>query len=338
MHQTSESTLAPLGDSECGLCRNSNLERVTVRDAKSNESICIATCPDCGLVQFLPRPSAEELEAWYAHEYRNEYKRTRTPRPGHVHRAGNLALERLAFLRDAGARDGRLLDVGAGGGEFVHLASRIGFSATGVEPSEGYAAHARDTLGADIRTTTLEQAEGEHDVVTVFHVVEHLRDPVLAFQRLRSRLRPGGLLYVEVPWVSARASSPSNRWFRAHLYYFSAATLAAAASPDFEVVRVATDRNLSVVFRARAERGPLVLPDAATVDADRRANASAGWAAYLFGGGGLVKPGRQIARMLRESRVTDMTPAQILEQRLASDQRFASAAIDAVEARTPLSA
>lgn len=96
---------------------------------------------------------------------------------------------------------GRLLDVGTAGGAFVLEAAGAGYDARGIEPAPSFAEHAR-SLGLDVATATLETAEldpGAYDAVTLWHVLEHLELPVGALERVRTALRPTGVLAIEVP-------------------------------------------------------------------------------------------------------------------------------------------
>lgn len=155
----------------------------------------MSQCDECGLVQQTVPPTDEALRIWYSHHYRRDYKSTIEPRPKHVRRAGLAALDRLRFL-DAAAgpsRGRRLMDVGAGGGEFVYLASRSGYAARGLVPNVGYSDFARRHYDVDVRTAGIEQlAPGCADLVTMFHVLEHLDDPGAAFARIHAALADGG--------------------------------------------------------------------------------------------------------------------------------------------------
>ncbi|WP_211826756.1 hypothetical protein [Kistimonas asteriae] len=111
----------------CQHCGHNRLSPVAHKDAKTGEPLTVALCEQCGLVQQTPLPTAEALTAYYAHHYRVDYKQAYTPKPRHVYRAGKTALQRVEFLMAAGCAGGELLDIGAGGGEFVYLSSRAGF-------------------------------------------------------------------------------------------------------------------------------------------------------------------------------------------------------------------
>lgn len=122
---------------------------------------------------------------------------------------------RLRWLRPT-ATEGNLLDVGAAGGAFVAEATSAGFKAWGIEPTPAFARHARDTLGVDVRTGTLEGTElppASLDVITMWHVLEHLPEPVAQLRRLGAALRPGGCVAIEVPnYGSAVARKMGRAW------------------------------------------------------------------------------------------------------------------------------
>jgi 2-polyprenyl-3-methyl-5-hydroxy-6-metoxy-1,4-benzoquinol methylase len=118
------------------------------------------------------------------------------------------ARHRLAWLQGH-VNVGRLLDVGAAGGAFVLEAARSGFDAFGVEPAPAFAAHAREALGVDVRDGRVEDLAlpaGSVDVATMWHVLEHIPEPLSTLDVLRAALRPGGLLVVEVPNLDSVAA------------------------------------------------------------------------------------------------------------------------------------
>lgn len=109
--------------------------------------------------------------------------------------------ERLRRLERWAPR-GRLLDVGCGRGYFVRAACRRGWEAYGVEVSRHVEAAAVPDVAARIRVGELDGGAwpgGAFDVVTLYHVIEHLRDPRRALDRIRRLLKPGGILVVATP-------------------------------------------------------------------------------------------------------------------------------------------
>lgn len=218
--------------------------------------MAVTCCAGCGLTYVDPLPTAEELTRFYADRYRVEYKSAITPSTRHVFRAGCVALERLRVVALLAQPPARVLDCGAGGGEFSYLLSSRGYSFTGIEPNDGYREFARKEYEVDVRPGTADDndmPDGTFDVITMFHVLEHFRDPRAGLAKLARWLRPGGYLYVEVPNALTAVSSPSNLYHRAHLYYFAAQPLVGLAqSAGLKPVLVdggPSLANLTAVFR-----------------------------------------------------------------------------------------
>lgn len=298
----------------CQLCNSDVLELISGKDAKSSEPLNVSLCNTCGLIQQASIPDEEALSRYYHHEYRQDYKGVYTPKAKHVYRAGKTALQRLNFLKSAGVKSGRILDVGAGGGEFTYLADRTGFAARGVEPNKGYSEYARNEYQCNISTGNLDRITGQYDVITLFHVLEHLPSPQSAFQQLYQLLSEEGYLLIEVPWIEARDASPHNIYFKAHLYYFSIDTLTAAASQYFDAIMIDTASNLKILFRAKQAPSRLRLPDTTSVVNIRQRLSQKGWLEYLFQGRGLVKPFRKLAERMKERKAKALRPKEILDQ------------------------
>lgn len=97
---------------------------------------------------------------------------------------------------------GRMLDIGCGCGEALVAASRIGWEALGVEPSEDFARIGQQEYGLDIRIGRIEDLSipaSTFDLILLAGVLEHVYDPVALLGHARAALVPGGLLYLDVP-------------------------------------------------------------------------------------------------------------------------------------------
>lgn len=159
-----------------------------------------AACPACGLQQ-RPDRGAVVVRSHYADGGYEDARSTTYASESELDDRRREARVRLRFIRPYAPR-GRLLDVGAAGGAFASEAQAAGYAASGVEPAPAFAAFARERLGVDVRTGTIEGTElepGSFDVVCMWHVLEHLHEPATTLQRVRDALRPGGHVAVEVP-------------------------------------------------------------------------------------------------------------------------------------------
>ncbi len=104
------------------------------------------------------------------------------------------------------------LDVGTGCGGILDLLSPVASQTVAVEPQR----EARENLihiGYDVKATISDVEATDVDVVTLFHVFEHLTEPLSALQELRTKMKPGGKLIIEVPHandflISSLASEP----------------------------------------------------------------------------------------------------------------------------------
>jgi SAM-dependent methyltransferase len=290
----------------CPLCGGTSATTVATRDGKTGKALHTVQCNGCGLGYTDPLPTPSELAAYYENVYRQDYKAASEPQLRHVLRAARNAARRWQWLREklpipAGART---LDIGASSGEFVFLASTLGYRATGFEPHKGYAGFGVRELGVDVRQGTLEAnlpsvAHEKFDVVSMFHVLEHLPDPVATLRQLSEALSDHGVLYIEVP-DATRFGSPHYMFFRAHLLYFtrqSLRSLARAAGLDVVADNANEPDELRVVLKRAASRygaqSFIFSPQSALVEAQRQRR----WAPYLLNqfasGAGLKKLARR---------------------------------------------
>ena len=240
----------------CNLCGSSDVEVIGTRD-RDGHPLRTTICRRCGLVWSNPRPDEDAVRRYYSREYRLDYKGHSMPSLRHIARSGRGALSRYRALAPFLNKGGRVLDAGAGGGEVVYVLRRFGFDAVGLEPDEQYARHAREALGVPVETGFVQDASfspGAFDVVTMYHALEHVEDPLAILSRIRSWIAEKGVLLIEVPNAEAQCIAPGHRFHFAHFYNFSRATLEALGrKAGFEPAQTTTSPdggNIISVFRA----------------------------------------------------------------------------------------
>ena len=113
---------------------------------------------------------------------------------------------------------GTLLDIGSGKGDFISLAKKNGYEAKGIEPSPRFCEYALATYGVQVEQGYLGQGEhfkGKHfDVITLFHVLEHVGSPQEFLAIISQYLQDDGVVYIEVPNANATILWIADRVFR----------------------------------------------------------------------------------------------------------------------------
>lgn len=298
----------------CALCHDNNFKLISEKDSKSKGELIVCFCNSCSMVSQNPIPTEHQVEQYYATEYRQDYKQVFEPKLKHIYRAGNLALNRLGFLTKNNVASGKLLDVGAGGGEFTYVSSQLGFDSTGIEPNIGYSNYAKDQYQANVKTGQLANIDGKFDVITMFHVMEHIPDPIKTFKKLYDLLNEDGFLFIEVPNIESFSQSPGNTFFKAHIHYFSAATLIACASQYFVSADLDNSgNNISILFNRRSSSKDFELPKKLNIDASRALITQKSWFNYVFKGRGYLKALNRVRVIIQDARLVKIKPKAILD-------------------------
>ncbi len=298
----------------CALCHDNNFKLISEKDSKSKGELIVCFCNSCSMVSQNPIPTEHQVEQYYATEYRQDYKQVFEPKLKHIYRAGNLALNRLGFLTKNNVVSGKLLDVGAGGGEFTYVSSQLGFDSAGIEPNIGYSNYARDQYQANVKTGQLADINGKFDVITMFHVMEHIPDPIKTFKKLYDLLNEDGFLFIEVPNIESFSQSPNNTFFKAHIHYFSAATLIACASQYFVSADLDNSGNsISILFNRRPSIKEFELPTKVDIEASKILVTQKSWFNYIFKGKGYVKALNRVRVIIQDARLAKIEPKAILD-------------------------
>jgi SAM-dependent methyltransferase len=170
----------------------------------------IVQCTSCGVLTLFPQPSDAELMLYYSQEYYGSSRRKFIGPVAAV--VGWFQGGRARMAAHHCPRGGRILDIGCGNGGFLIQMKRRGFvvegtewtaqSAARVPPEHNIPVHVGDLLALDVPNRS-------YDLVTLWHVFEHLRQPDKTLQKIRELLKPGGRLILSLP----NAQSPQARRF-----------------------------------------------------------------------------------------------------------------------------
>jgi len=149
--------------------------------------------------------------------------------------------KKVRLIRQQNKGIGSLLDIGAGTGAFLEAAAKNGWNINGVEPSEKAVKFAKKR-GVDVVNSIESLEQQQYDVVTLWHVLEHMPDLEKTVRDIANRVRPGGTLIVAVPNFKSYDSRYYNQYWAAfdvprHLWHFSKTSVKKIFSKDFDFVK-----------------------------------------------------------------------------------------------------
>lgn len=162
-----------------------------------------AYCPKCDHIFLLNPLSPEKLIEFYAnyptsslewHQNESEFYR----------RIYQIGIE----LFDSHRNGRRLLDIGCSSGYFLSIAAQQGFEAFGIEPNAQEARYALNN-GINLIGSTVDSLPASldpFDIITLWDVLEHIRQPVCYLSALRPLLNNDGLIFVQVPTSDSLAA------------------------------------------------------------------------------------------------------------------------------------
>ena len=182
----------------------------------TNEAFEIHECLTCGLLFTEPRPKAEEIGKYYQSE---EYYSHQENKSGFIPRiyetVKGVNIKRKYKIATEGLKPGNMLEIGCGAGDFLNIMEQKGWHCTGIEPSENAKDIARKKVKAELfDPKEIGQLPSEgYDLITMWHVLEHvddLKEEILQLQRL---LKKGGRLVLALPnFKSADAQYYKEYW------------------------------------------------------------------------------------------------------------------------------
>jgi 2-polyprenyl-3-methyl-5-hydroxy-6-metoxy-1,4-benzoquinol methylase len=177
----------------------------------TEKTFTLHLCASCRCLFLDPMPGEEEIADFYPPQYWWNSSRVQSSRLlrklESVYRKLVLR-DHVSFIaRSAGNRRGLdLLDVGCGSGTLLGLLKERGFRPLGVDFSREAARVAETENGVRVIVGSLEQAsfcDESFDVVTLFHVLEHVTNPRRVLVEVSRILKPNGVVILQVPNIDS---------------------------------------------------------------------------------------------------------------------------------------
>lgn len=218
----------------CPVCGKSELKNFLVVQDKSvsQESFVIVACENCGFKFTNPRPDTASIGSYYESE---DYISHSNTSKGIINKAYQLvrsiAVKDKVELVNSLSPQGKILDYGCGTGYFLAACKNDGWEVEGFEPNDTARKQAEETLGKSLEKVSLNKFEpNSFEVITLWHVLEHVHTLNETFQQLRNLLKPEGIMLVAIPNAdSLDARKYGENWAAydvpRHLYHFNQETM-----------------------------------------------------------------------------------------------------------------
>jgi len=136
----------------------------------------------------------------------------------------------ISLIKNVGKKKGHILDVGAGGGAFLNYCKRLGLSTSGLDISEDALRKIAEEGHIPLTWEQLSGQEGQFDLITLHHVLEHLDQPIRRLKKLKHCLKPEGRIVIVVPRIDCWLFTVFGELYNhldggRHLIMYSPATL-----------------------------------------------------------------------------------------------------------------
>jgi 2-polyprenyl-3-methyl-5-hydroxy-6-metoxy-1,4-benzoquinol methylase len=217
----------------CPACRSADITFVLKAkdETVSKEYFEIWQCNNCRLRFTQDVPDEKNIGSYYQSSDYISHSNTSqglVNKLYHTVRSFTLKSKRKLIEKSSGKKQGNLLDIGAGTGAFASTMKNSGWNVTALEPDATARANAQKDFGVELQPTEnlFSLQPKTFDVITLWHVLEHVHDLHKYLDTFFSLLVDGGTLIIAVPnYTSYDAQTYSDNWAAydvpRHLYHFS---------------------------------------------------------------------------------------------------------------------
>jgi 2-polyprenyl-3-methyl-5-hydroxy-6-metoxy-1,4-benzoquinol methylase len=213
----------------CPICSSSSFTKfLSAKDhTTAGEQFEIIKCSECNLALTNPRPDINYIGKYYQSEkYISHTGGSKSLFDKVYVFARTITLGWKLKLINKYKPTGSILDYGCGTGEFLHHLKIHGWAISGVEPSEGARSKATDLLEKPIHSSIEKLEASQFDVITLWHVLEHIHDLNEKLLAIKSLLKQDGIIFIAVPNHEAPDAQKYGAYWAGydvprHLWHFS---------------------------------------------------------------------------------------------------------------------
>lgn len=220
---------------KCPVCNNPKIDSFLLSKDYflTKEEFAIDVCLSCKLKFTNPRPIDAELSKYYeSTEYISHSESPKTLIDKLYYIIRGYAISSKVRLVKKYFHTGNILDIGCGTGQFLNELKKNGFEVTGVEPNSVARKIATDTFGLSVydEDKINELTEGSFQLISLWHVLEHVKGLNERVSQLKKLLAPGGVIIVAVPNPNSWDAKHYKEFWAAydlprHLYHFNSSSI-----------------------------------------------------------------------------------------------------------------
>ncbi len=225
---------------------NAQKHFLTVKDnSVSKETFELLYDENLDMLVTSPQPDENNLGRYYESEdYISHTDGKRSLFEKAYHFIKNIALKnKLSLINDLNKSKGNLLDIGAGTGDFLLFAKDDSWKAVGIEPSEK-ARNIAKAKGVDLKSNLSGFENNSFDIITMWHVLEHVPNLEEQIKELKRLLKPNGSILIAVPNFKSYDANYYKEFWAAydvprHLWHFSKTAIKKLfAKEELELVKI----------------------------------------------------------------------------------------------------
>jgi 2-polyprenyl-3-methyl-5-hydroxy-6-metoxy-1,4-benzoquinol methylase len=184
------------------------------------------------MLETFPKPAGEELASYYeSSDYISHTDASASFTDKLYQTVKGIALKRkLKLINSFQTEEKKLLDVGCGTGDFLLICKNNGWNVVGVEPNKNAQELTVSKLNkesvSEIVSDIHDVSSQQFDVITLWHVLEHVPNLNSYIFKLKSLLKPNGVLVIAVPNYKSYDANYYKQFWAAydvprHLWHFS---------------------------------------------------------------------------------------------------------------------
>lgn len=227
---------------KCDLCGSDDTVIIAkrARFLKLNNVVC----RKCGLVYINPRPENDDIKKYYTSEsYRKQFHKNNYKQESYEYASiwettqrvnflktnigiDNFGIKNKSIMASVPLKNKTILDVGCNTGRVLNCFKQMGWKELGIEPTQAIVECAKKEFGINILPGFANQIKNQRfDIITYFHVLEHVASPTSEMKLARNLLNDDGVILIFVPDILKPEGKFEHFLQHPHIYHFCPRTL-----------------------------------------------------------------------------------------------------------------